>query len=143
MRELQSCLTLKRKIEDVNGKINALRAVIYSPKNQFITGMPKASGGMDNAIDKYLVKLERLEKRKKDLKGKQINLWKYVRQEATKAELSEQEIKLLYHRFVKGLPWKKVCRALNDAYGNWNINKVFRTYRNVLIRLPKESNKTA
>lgn len=126
MKELQECLEVKREIERLNERIVEIKAVVFSPKNQIITGMPHGGSG-ENAIEKYLIKLERLEERKKALYKELSDTWKAA--EEKMPNLEEQERYLLYIRFTRGLPWKKCAVEMNKLYGNWNINRVFRTYR--------------
>ena len=126
MKELQECLELKREIERLNERIVEIRAVVFSPKNQVITGMPRGGNG-ENVIEKYLIKLERLEERKKALYKDLSDTWQAA--EGKMPNLAEQERYLLYIRFARGLPWKKCAVEMDKRYGNWNINKVFRTYR--------------
>lgn len=124
MKELQECLNIKRQIDNIDEKIYKLKAVIYSPKNQIITGMPRG-GNNENAVDRYLIKLEQLEGKKIDLSKKQKSLWQ---DSVTRIETNDQERELLYKRFVQGMPWKRCVFELNSTYGNWNINKAFRIY---------------
>ena len=126
MKELQECLELKREIERLNEIIVEIKAVVFSPKNQIITGMPRGGNG-ENAIEKYLIKLEHLEERKKALYKDLSDTWQVA--EVKMPNLSEQERYVLYIRFARGLPWKRCAVEMNKLYGNWNINRVFRTYR--------------
>ena len=131
MKELESCLRLRRKINDIDEKIKTLRAAILSPKNQVITGMPRG-GNNDNAIERYLVKCEKLQRRKDILLSHQKSIWLDIEDKAKAANIPEQDIYLLYLRFVKGKKWNKCAVKMNKKYGNWNINKVFRIYRRTL-----------
>ena len=127
MKELNDCLILTRKIEEVHTKLYELRVAALSPKSQVITGMPHGSGG-DNAIERYLVKCEKLEKRKEKLEQARSELWNTVLEKAKKANVSEQNMFLLELRFIEGSSWKHCAVVMNKKYGKWNINKVFRVY---------------
>lgn len=132
MKELDECLNIKRKIDEIENKINTLRMAVLSPRNQVITGMPKSVNNTESAMDRFLVKIEKLEQQKESLLNQQKEHWNVVISRAREARISGQEVKLLYIRFVKGYAWKKCSLALQQEYGNWNINKVFRTYRKIL-----------
>ena len=125
MRELTECLNTKRKIDKVDDEITELKAKIHSPKNQVITGMPRG-GTNENAIERYLIKLEKKEQYKTALLKYQSEQWKNAMQKIPNIE--EQVKHLLYIRFMQGLPWKKCANKMNEQYGNWNIGKVFRIY---------------
>lgn len=125
MNELKECLELKRQINRIDEKINELKSAICSPKNQVITGMPRG-GNNDNAIDKYLIKLERLKKRRANLQKQQSELWETIKRKA--GEITEQEQYLLYIRCVEGFPWNKCCMLMQKKYKKWNLNKCFRIY---------------
>lgn len=132
MKELDSCLNLRRKINDIDEKIKTLQAAILSPKNQVITGMPRGGNNSDNAIERYLVKLEKLQRLKDNLLSHQKSIWVDIEDKAKAANIPEQDIYLLYLRFVKGKKWNKCAVKMNKKYGNWNINKVFRIYRRTI-----------
>lgn len=125
MRELQECLNTKRHIDKIDEKITELKVAVYSPKNQIITGMPR-SGNNENAIEKYLIKLERLKKKKAELLKQQSELWESIKEKT--GDISEQEQYLLYIRCVEGYPWQKCCKIMQSKYGKWNVNKCFRIY---------------
>lgn len=133
---LDDCLEKTRKIKDIEEEIEELRERAMSPKSQTITGMPRGSTGA-NQSDSYIVKLERKEARQKRLIRERDELW----EEATKAldakEVKREYVILLHYRFFKGLPWKKCCTMMckKDPDGNWNMNKVFRVYRQILRKL--------
>lgn len=128
MKELDRCLSIRKKIKDIDDKIDTLRAAILSPKNQVITGMPR-SGNTENAIERYMLKVEKLEARKQKLLSSQTKLWRRALWKMESAQLTIPEKEMLYFRFVEGLSWKKVTYKLNSKYYGWNESKVFRIYR--------------
>ena len=138
MRELEKCLEIKREIEDIDEEIIELKSQIASPKNQVLTGMPRG-GNNENAMERYLLKVEKLEQRKTNLLKYQAKKWQIALEKLP--NISEQEKFMLHIRFIKGKTWKKCARDLNVKYGNWNINKVFRIYRKI-IKNSKNFNKT-
>lgn len=126
MRELNRCLHFVRRIEEIDERICEIRAAILSPKNQRITGMPRG-GNTDNAIERYIIQVEKLEGEKENLSQQLTGQWLDLGYTVFK-ELTAEEKHLLTLRFLKGLPWKKCAKQMNEKYGNWNINKVFRVY---------------
>lgn len=138
MKELQKCLEIASEIEKIDEKIKELKLLIASPKNQVITGMPRG-GNTEHAIEKYLLQVEKEEQKKDKLLKYQAKQWQIALEKLP--NISEQEKRMLHNRFIKGMAWKKCAKDLNDTYGNWNINKVFRIYRK-LTKISKNFNKT-
>ena len=136
MKELTECLNIKRKIDEIDEKLYELRAAILSPKNQVITGMPRSGGGVDNnAIEKYIIKAERLEAKREKLKAYQIELWQGIMHKCNKAHIPKKDRSLLYFRFIKGMSWKACTNEMQKRYKKWNINTTFRRYRKTLYAL--------
>jgi DNA-directed RNA polymerase specialized sigma subunit len=125
VRELQECLETKRRINEIDEKINTLKAAIYSPKNQIITGMPRG-GNNENVIERYLIKLEDLKRKKSSLEKHQSEQWEIILQKLS--NINEQERHLLYMRFMEGLSWNRCVMIMQKKYINWNLNKAFRVY---------------
>lgn len=133
---LDECLEKTRDIKDIEEEIEELRERAMSPKNQVITGMPRGSAG-GNQSDSYMVKLERKEAKQKRLIRERDELWEEVTKALNAKEVKREHVILLQYRFIKGYPWKKCCSIMCKRYpdDNWNMNKVFRVYRQVLRKL--------
>lgn len=130
MRELKACLDIRREITEIEEKIFELREAVAAPKNQVITGMPRG-GASDNVLDKYLIKVERLENRKNDLCVELHNKWNIVKMKLANAnECKGSTLKILKLRFYHGCSWNKCVGIITKIYPdeNWNINKAFRVY---------------
>lgn len=129
MRELDECLELKREINKKHNKIVEIEAIITSPKNQIITGMPR-SGSNDNAMDRYLIKKEKLQEQKENLQKQLDEKWDYVLSIFAKSDITVETAELLQLRFYKGLPWKICVLRLQKKHpkNGWNKNKAFRLY---------------
>ena len=125
MNLLKECLKTKRQLDKIDEQITELRSAIYSPKSQIITGMPR-SGSNENAIERYIIRLEKLQKRKKELLIKQKKQWKLAMKKI--GEISLEEKHLLSLRCVEGKPWKECASTMNDIYGKWGISRCFRVY---------------
>lgn len=134
MYELKECLSATRTIKDVCEEIEEIRSKAMSPKNQIITGMPR--GGFSRKSDDYVVRLERLERICEKMRFKRDDNWNYALKKFRDANIKPEYIQLMMLRFYSGLQWKKCCEIMIESYPdqNWNINKVFRTYRNVLSK---------
>ena len=128
MREFEKCLEMKRDIDDIDEEIIDLKARVSAPKNQVITGMPGCAS-TDNAIERYLTKLEKLEAKKKYIREQQKKKWENAVLKL--GDIGEERKMLLYYRFLCGLSWKKCAAKMDHDYGGWNINRVFRAYRKI------------
>lgn len=134
MRLLDDCLALTRELKELDEKIFELKTTMLSPKGQIITGMPRSGGPNGNKADDYMVRLERLEERKKRAKGKREKVWNEAVAIFQKKHIKGEYVELMKLRFYRGLQWKQCCAPMCEKYPtqSWNINKIFRVYRQIL-----------
>lgn len=132
MYELEECLKVTREIKEVDELIEELQERAMSPKSQKITGMPRG-GSIGSQNEDYLVKKERLLKDKDRLMQKRKEIWNKAYSILKAKGVKGEYIYLMQLRFYNGLNWNKCCDVMNKKYpdANWNINKIFRTYRNI------------
>lgn len=130
MELLERLLELRREINKVNEMLEELRYSIISPKNQNITGMPRGSENSDTAIERYLLKAERLRAKKERLQNAQRDLWRAVYADLNAIGAKMGTIELMQQRFYHGHAWKVCAKNMNDKHpkDNWNTNKCFRAY---------------
>ena len=128
---LEQCLDKTRIIKELDEQIAELRARATSPKNQIITGMPRGGGG-GNQSERYMERLERIEARRRKVALDRGILWNKVL-DLLAFENTEYHT-MLWCRFFRGMRWNAVCDFLKENYPNskWNMNKVFRIYRQIL-----------
>lgn len=124
-------------IIDIKEKIYVLEMQAYTPKSGKITGMPRDGGNASNPVETYLEKKEKLEEKLNFLKARLRSQWKQAVRLMKLANIDEQARYMMYLRFHEGLPWKQCNIRLQEKYpnGKWNENKLFREYRNVLIKV--------
>lgn len=123
IEELKSCLETRRDIKDLDLKIAELRGKLYSPKNQIISGMPKAMGG-GSLIDSGLIRLELMTEKRKKLEANLNKQWENIQIRDTVRYLTETQYELIYLRFYEGSSWKDVMIKLDMS-----SNKVFKMFR--------------
>ena len=123
LEELNSCLETRQDIKDLDLKIAELRGKLYSPKNQIISGMPKAMGG-GSLIDSGLIRLELLTDKRKKLEANLNKQWENIQIRDTVRYLTETQYELIYLRFYEGSSWKEVMIKLDMS-----SNKVFKMFR--------------
>ena len=143
MEELYECLRLSREIKEKVEAILELNSRALSPKNQVISDMPKGGGGDMNALDCYLQKKERLEKKKDELCVIRDRHWDKATETFRKNGVTNPEtITLMWFRFYKGCSWKGCAAKMREKYNNgkWNTNKCFRVYREVLCKINNYNN---
>ncbi len=139
MRGFDECLELTRKIKEKEELICELKARVFTPRNQVISDMPRGGGG-ENEIEKYIIKLEKLETLVKRLKDKRNDKWHLIIVSMSNCGIMEKEtVNLLHLRFYNGLSWEVCSKRMHGLYpdGKWNLNKCFRVYRSVLYKLNK------
>lgn len=140
MKELDECFKLRRYIQEkIDTKIFEIKARIEAPKNQVITGMPMGHGENVNAFDRYLIKLERLEKRKSVKEKELLKKWQFASSILTENGISKENISLLRLRYYKGYQWKRCAKIMATDYpkNKWNLNKCFREHRSILYIIDK------
>lgn len=132
---LEKCLELNGRIIRTDENIFILKEVAYSPRNQVINGMPRSEGG--NALEKYLVKLEKYKNKRLHLKNELLTTWKKAAAIMGDNDISAEDIMMMYYRFFKGLAWKQVNNEMQKLYkhSGWNENKCFRVYRCILAKV--------
>lgn len=72
MKELDFCLKLYRKCKSIDEEIEEINALLYSPKGQDLSGMPKGNGGNDSIVDKLVDKKKNYKTNAMRLKGKSL-----------------------------------------------------------------------
>ena len=127
------------KINEVEEEIEMLKAVATSPSGQVISDMPR-SNRIGNAIEDYIIKLEKKEKRKERLEQLLKEKWNNAYIILQNSKVPIKNIKLLYYRYTKGLSWKECVEKMRELYPNelWNENKIFRLNRQALAKVTKK-----
>lgn len=141
MRELDDCYSFAKKIQEKHEEIIELKSRTMSPKNQIISDMPRG-GNADNAIERYLIKIERLKRVKKSYEKKRDMCWLAIQQKLCDCGFNDKEtLTMMYMRFGCAWSWNKCAKRLSKLYkdSNWNTNKCFRVYRQVLNKLHKKA----
>ncbi len=131
MRELfDECYQLKVSVLELDETIEEIQTVLYYPKNQLISDMPKGSGGTNSAVDNLLTKLDNL-RREREIKAAAHRVkWAEIVKMLNRCNASKEEKELFKLRFYKGYKWKDCIPLLNEnSSGEWNENKVYSTYR--------------
>lgn len=134
---LEDCLSLNREKQKITDKLNELKTAAYYPRNQNISDEPKCESESINRLDVYVIKQEKLEHEIITLNKQILHSWR-IACKILRNAASKEEIKLMYMRFYKGLQWKRCAVEMQGKYGSqWNINKIFSTYRQVLAKCTK------
>lgn len=144
MNLLKECERLRRKIQDIDEKIEKINTILYYPKCQDLSGMPKGEGSGESIIDKLITKKGKLEATKANIVKEQNNKWSIIEKACNNAHISKTDIMLIKLRYYHGLPWKSVKLKLCDYTGQeWNDNKIFRVHHSVLCKINNEVEKLA
>lgn len=137
-------MNLREKIRDIDGQLEEIKAMLYYPKCQDLSGMPKGEGSDNNIIDKLITKKDKLEKEKSKAVILLNAQWLNVETACKNAHISKTDIKLMMFRYYYGLSWKAVRNKMCDFTGQeWNENKVFRVHHTVLCKINNKTNKSA
>ena len=139
MRALDRCLSLRRRLNEIDEKIELLQFNIDSPRSSVISDMPKGGGPRGNPLEEYVIKLEELENKRKRINAVLVELFKEVCSTMAKAGIDDQAREMMKYRFYHGQQWKACAVIMNKKYpqSNWNVNKCFRVYRAILCKINK------
>ena len=137
MTLFDECLNTIHTIKDFDERIMELKAIAYSPRSQALNGMPR--GGGVNAIEQYIVKIDKLEKRKKELQKWLDKVWNDAYNLMKSKDIADDEIQLMQLRFYSAHSWRACCAIMKKEHPDdlWNENKCFRVYRSILSKINK------
>lgn len=116
---LRSYRDLRRELKQIEGKVEAIEATLYSPKIPRLTGMPSAPGGGNTKEDlaaKHLELLEYYNGKKAELAAEQLAIEKAIE------VLPYRERTLLRLYYIDGLTWEEVCVEM--SYGWTRTHKI-------------------
>lgn len=130
MRELEKCLELYRQGKVLDERIEEINTVLYTPRGQDLSGMPKGNGGNDSIVDKLLDKKNKLINKRYEIEKQIAHSRQKISTMMNECNLTDNEKLLIQYRFFYGLSWKRVGEELE-----WNENKVFRVYRKINVIL--------
>lgn len=116
---LRAYQAIKEELQQLEDRLLEIEAVLYSPKNQRLTGMPSApskGNAMEDMAARH-VELQDLYKTKMD----------ELAQEALAIEAAIETLdptaRLLFrYRYIDGLKWEEVCVRMN--YSWQNVHKI-------------------
>lgn len=133
MRELfDECYNLKLSVMELDERIEEIQTVLYYPKNQLLSDMPKGGGGTDSTVDNLLIKLDNL-RREREIKAAAHRVkWAEIVKMLDKCNVTKEEKELFKLRFYFGLMWKACIPIMNQRTNEeWNENRVYKTYRSI------------
>lgn len=141
MYELEKCLDLQKRIQEINEKIEELNVKIRFPKAQIMSDMPRSTSPT-NPVESYIITKEKLCTKKLSLEALLEISWGGVKDKLSIANLdgegvTVEEISLLTNRFYLGYSWKKCTQIMAKNDSKWNDNKTFRVYRKIMKKLQK------
>jgi len=130
VKQLKKCLSIRRRIQDIDERIKEYKYSAMSPKNQIITDMPR-SHSSENGSDNYLLKVEKYEHKKELLLSELNDTWNCILNTYKQNDVPKETIILIHYRFYCGNSWKKTCEYMQQRFpcSNWNENKCFRTLK--------------
>lgn len=127
------------KLDKIKGKLEYIEIKASSPRSSVFSDTPKGRGNAGNPLEEYMIKQEELTEKKEALEARLQNQWAQAVHQMDGAKIDKQTKVMMYYRFIKRMQWKKCAQALDRRYENcnWNVNKCFRKYREVLCRIRK------
>ena len=138
MRELDKCRELRQKIIETEEMIEDISCSIRYPKVPTMSDLPKGSASSTSPIDRYIMLLEKYQNKKLLLETELSQLWNCIEKQMIACNIDKSDRQLMYFRFNSGYPWKVCTSIMRRKEGKqWNENRSFRVYRNVVAMLQK------
>lgn len=140
MRLLNEIMQIRRDIDSIQERLIELKQMTQ-PKAQTISDMPRGGGERKNAIEEYIIKSERLQRKLKHKNELYIAKWNEFCKIADDSGVTEAQIEMIKYRFYYALPWKICVVRMGEMYPEttWNEQKLFRMYRKVLCKIDRKS----
>ena len=128
--ELKKYRFICDELEQIKEQILSIKALILSPKNQVITGMPRGGGGNSDKIGEVLCKIEHLE-------NKYLDKYNQLLREREKIEeaistLESKERLLIRYRYIDGNAWEDIADKLN-----YSIDNIYKLHGKILQKIAK------
>ena len=138
MKELDDILQLRRDINSIDDRMTELKQSIF-PKPQIISDMPRGGGERKNGIEEYIIKFDRLERKKNRLCCEISNKWSELEKTFPDHGITEAQGRMLFFRFFYGMSWRCCVERMEEEYPQttWNEPKLFRIYRKIIYKFKK------
>lgn len=124
---------IKKELNQIKQKVEALEAALYSPKAQKLTGTPASTAGSDHRealIDRHTELLNHYREKAAELAGEQLAV-------ETAIDSLEPVARMLFrYRYIDGLSWKKIGTKLN-----YSERQVHNLHGNALEKLRTKEEK--
>ena len=139
MKQLDEIIELRRDINSIIERLTELKQMTQ-PKVQTISDMPRG-GERKNVIEEYIIKSERLQNKLNNKKLQLDRKWEELKKLCENAKLTEAQLKVITNRFYFAKSWRECVLIMRIAYPDteWNEQKLFRIYRNVLSKLNRKN----
>jgi len=119
--ELLAYKGIKAELEDLEKRIEALRADARSPKGICYSDAPKGRGEPISSLQKYIEALEDLselyEDKKSELMKTQIAIERAI------FSLPPELSLLMRYRYIDGMKWEEVNQKIGEVYGKESISE--------------------
>lgn len=139
MKQLDEIIELRRDINSIIERLTELKQMTQ-PKVQTISDMPRG-GERKNVIEEYIIKSERLQNKLNNKKLELDRKWEELKKLCENSKLTEAQLKVITNRFYFAKSWRECVLIMRTAYPDteWNEQKLFRIYRNVLSKLNRKN----
>ena len=103
---------VKKELEQIRQKLQAVKAALYAPGAPRLTGMPKSGGGnpLEMRSEKHLALLELYDTKAAELAGELMAIEQEI------AALEPKERTLMRCRYIDGLSWDDVAEKIGYCW---------------------------
>lgn len=141
-KKLESYATLQRSIDNKNQRLKTLKASIGSTSSQNLTGMPGGGGNRESEEERYLVRVDDLERSIERLKQQERELLDELEGLIEQLE-SPDEQTVIEMRYIDRLRWWPICAALYSGEPDYEekadkyLKRTFKVHGSALQALAK------
>lgn len=141
-KKLESYAALQRKIDNKNQRLKTLKASIGSTSSQNLTGMPGGGGNRESEEERYLIKVDDLERSIERLEQEERDLLDELEALIEQLENPDEQT-VIEMRYIDRLRWWPICAALYSKEPDYDekadkyLKRTFRIHGSALQSLAR------
>ncbi len=141
-KKLESYAALQRKIDNKNQRLKTLKASIGSTSSQNLTGMPGGGGNRESEEERYLIRVDDLERSIERLEQEERDLLDELEALIEQLENPDEQT-VIEMRYIDRLRWWPICAALYSKEPDYEekadkyLKRTFRIHGSALQSLAR------
>lgn len=116
--------SLKAEVEELEARIQSVRADAYNLKSPQLTGMPKAPGYANDSMPQLLVRIEELTELYLKKKAQLVELCLEIEKEIESLESIERRV--IRFRYIDGKSWSEISKL--TGYSVAHLHRIHKNF---------------